>query len=86
MESIFNAMDINFKYFLGKKLTLKTVEHALCEFYKYWRAVQGMKNNKSVTVVNCEELCFSECESLMINTKYLTKYLQKVGARGSTMA
>ena len=46
MDSIFKAMDINFKYFLGKKLSLKTVEHALCEFFKYWRAVKEGRSKR----------------------------------------
>lgn len=31
----------DFKYWNGKELTLRSVEHALCEFSKYWRAKQG---------------------------------------------
>jgi len=62
MESIFNAMEINFKYFLGKKLTLKTVEHALCEFFKYWRAVQEGRSKRkyhgmSSVCVSSDQLC-----------------------------
>ena len=41
MDKVFQELNIDFQYFLGRKLTLKTIEHALCEFDKYWRTTLG---------------------------------------------
>ena len=38
MQSVFNCLGIEFKFLLGRKMSLKTIEHALCEFDKYARA------------------------------------------------
>lgn len=29
----------DFKYYNGKKLTLRCIEHSLCEFFKYWKQI-----------------------------------------------
>jgi hypothetical protein len=38
MDYGFNALGLDFPYFLNRKLTLKNIEHALCEYDKYFRA------------------------------------------------
>ena len=37
----FQALQLDFKEFLGKKLTMKHVEHGLCEFEKFFRLATG---------------------------------------------
>ena len=44
MDSVFKGLGIGFKSFLGTKMSLKTVEHALCEFDKYARAAASKLN------------------------------------------
>ena len=39
MDYSFKALGISFPYFMNRKLTLKNMEHALCEYDKYFRAV-----------------------------------------------
>ena len=39
----FSALGLKFPAFLGKALSLKNVEHALCEFDKYFRSAQGIQ-------------------------------------------
>ena len=41
LPGVLAALSVQYKHFLGRQLTLKATEHALCEFDKYWRAVQG---------------------------------------------
>ena len=41
MDSVYKCLGIEFKSLLGKKMSLKTVEHALCEFDKYARAASS---------------------------------------------
>ena len=41
VEAGFNALGVEFSPLLGKQFSLKNVEHALCEFDKYWRSVTG---------------------------------------------
>lgn len=36
-EEFFNLFNYNMKYFIGKRMTLRTIEHSLCEFSKYWK-------------------------------------------------
>lgn len=38
MDYCFKALNLQFPYFLNRKLTLKNIEHALCEYDKYFRA------------------------------------------------
>jgi len=38
MDYGFKALGLQFTYFLNRKLTLKNIEHALCEYDKYFRA------------------------------------------------
>ena len=37
MSYCFKSLELNFPYFLNRKLTLKNIEHALCEYDKYYR-------------------------------------------------
>ena len=37
LPNSFKAIGLQFPHFLNKKLTLKNVEHALCEYDKYYR-------------------------------------------------
>lgn len=47
---MFNSLNIKFNYWRNKILTLKEIEHALCEFSKYYRIRQGIiTKNKSLT-------------------------------------
>ena len=39
----FSALGLKFPAFLGKALSLKNVEHALCEYDKYFRSAQGIQ-------------------------------------------
>lgn len=39
----FNALDLNFYYLDGKELSMRNIEHSLCEFYKYHRAKHSGK-------------------------------------------
>ena len=34
MDPVFDALGINFQYFLGRRISLKAIEHSLCEFDK----------------------------------------------------
>lgn len=34
----FLSLEIDFNFYQGKELTLRNIEHSLCEFYKYYRA------------------------------------------------
>ena len=49
-KSGFQALGLEFHAFLNKPLSLKNVEHALCEYSKYYRMVMG-KHAKSRTFV-----------------------------------
>ena len=39
MDPVFDALGINFQYFLGRAISMKAIEHSLCEFDKFYRAV-----------------------------------------------
>ena len=41
MKPVFRQLDMNFQYFLGRDMSLKAIEHSLCEFDKYYRAALG---------------------------------------------
>ena len=41
MDLVFKCLGIESKSLLGRKMSLKTVEHALCEFDKYARAAKS---------------------------------------------
>ena len=43
----FKAVGLQFPHFLNKKLTLKNVEHALCEYDKYYRAATSQPTRDS---------------------------------------
>ena len=43
----FKAIGLQFPHFLNKKLTLKNVEHALCEYDKYYRAATSQPTRDS---------------------------------------
>merc|ERR1719188_147921 len=66
-KSGFEALGINFRAFLGKPLSLKNVEHALCEYDKYYRSALSiqikereyseMKSNKNIDIVTECSIC-----------------------------
>ena len=39
MDPVFDALGIKFQYFLGRAISMKAIEHSLCEFDKFYRAV-----------------------------------------------
>ena len=41
MNPVFEKLGINFQFFLGRDISMKAIEHSLCEFDKYYRAVLG---------------------------------------------
>ena len=51
MGAVFNKLGIDFKQFLGRKMSLKAIEHSLCEFDKYYRAVIGKEY--SINMCSC---------------------------------
>ena len=53
-KSGFQALGLEFPAFLNKPLSLKNVEHALCEYSKYYRMVMGQhaKSRTFVTATN----------------------------------
>ena len=61
----FKALELDFVNFLGKKLSLKHIEHGLCEYEKYYRLASGesqggriYRPRQKVTVRQCA-LCDS---------------------------
>jgi len=48
MDYGFKALNLEFPYFLGRKLTLKNIEHALCEYDKYFRAATKQPTRERV--------------------------------------
>ena len=40
-EDAFRDLGLKFNYFCGRSLTLRNIEHSLCEFQKYWRLRTG---------------------------------------------
>ena len=48
-QSGFAALGINFQVFLGKSLCLKNVEHALCEYDKYYRSALSIQIKEKST-------------------------------------
>merc|ERR1712227_9989 len=66
MQSVFNCLGIEFKFLLGKRMSLKTIEHALCEFDKYARAATSGKSKRTYkrkTVVQKQEAECCLCEA-----------------------
>ena len=39
MDPVFEKLGISFHYFLGRGISMKAIEHSLCEFDKFYRAV-----------------------------------------------
>ena len=48
MDYSFKALGLQFPHFLNKKLTLKIVEHALCEYDKYFRAATNQPTRERI--------------------------------------
>jgi len=48
MDNGFRALGLEFPYFLQRKLTLKNVEHALCEYDKYFRAASKQPTRERI--------------------------------------
>ena len=58
-QSGFEALKINFPLLLNKPLSLKNVEHALCEYDKYYRSVNEAQVHPHVVgfcPINCEDV------------------------------
>merc|ERR1719319_498596 len=56
-KSGFEALEIEFPAIFGHTISLKNIEHALCEFSKYWRAALGTLGSKrKYTISNPPDL------------------------------
>lgn len=42
----FSRLGLDFKYFAGRELTLRNIEHSLCEFSKYWKLTHACGKNR----------------------------------------
>jgi len=42
----FSRLGLDFKYFANRELTLRNIEHSLCEFGKYWKLSHGVGKNR----------------------------------------
>ena len=67
MDPVFDALGINFRYFLGQRISLKAIEHSLCKFDKYYRAVLENKSKRKYrcTKVSAQVSC-ALCEDTAV--------------------
>ncbi len=42
----FKRLGLDFKYLDGKELTLRNIEHSLCEYGKYWKLSNSVGKNR----------------------------------------
>lgn len=64
---VYEALGLSFPYWEGKALTLKEVEHALCEYSKFKRGVTDnakttMREFQSRTAMDLDKQCSRRCE------------------------
>ena len=50
MDPVFEKLGISFHYFLGRGISMKAIEHSLCEFDKFYRAVIGKTSKRKYRV------------------------------------
>lgn len=55
-KSGFEALEIQFPAIFGHALSLKNIEHALCEFSKYWRAANMKPSKRKYNISNPPDL------------------------------
>jgi len=76
MDYGFKALNLDFPYFLNRKLTLKNIEHALCEYDKYFRAALNMptrerffhSRSSTLDITNC-----MDCDKRLSGSSSSTK-------------
>jgi hypothetical protein len=59
-DQAFERLDLAFTYFAGRRITLKNVEHALCEFEKYSNDMRGGRRYATRGLADGEVVCV-EC-------------------------
>ena len=57
----FRSLGLDFAFFAGKRLTLKNVEHCLCEFEKYRNNGAGMRRHATRAHLDADVVC-AVCE------------------------
>jgi len=69
MDYSFKALGISFPYFMNRKLTLKNVEHALCEYDKYFRAAtnQPTRERKFLSRTSLDSTTCTVCKKTATN-------------------
>ena len=75
MNPVFEKLDISFQFFLGRDISMKAIEHSLCEFDKYYRAVLGKILTSGVLIPSPNPLNNAAGHPTPIPPLFLNTYL-----------